>query len=93
MIDSLSKKLDVPDGIYLKIQNKLIKKLDQLRLIFCVFSSYPLGIINYYIKSPTLRLWYGLITGIILQYAMYGNGKSHSLSNTILPLFLFIFKN
>jgi hypothetical protein len=38
--------------------------------------TFPLGYINRFIKTPITRLWYGLITGVLLQYQMYGLSKS-----------------
>ncbi len=69
-----------------------------MRLILCIFSSYPLALLNYYIKSPTFRLWYGMLTWIILHYTMYGNIKQiffklkYSLRKKIHEIFLFIFR-
>ena len=54
-----------------------------------MLSSYPLGIINYYFKDPSLRLWYGLITGFSLQYMMYQNNSLHLVVATFLT-YLFI---
>jgi hypothetical protein len=38
--------------------------------------TFPIGYLNRYIKNTYLRLWYGLICGFILQYQMYGMGKT-----------------
>lgn len=46
-------------------------------MILLILSGYPLGLINYIFKNPTTRLWYGLVTGFILQYLMYGWGLIH----------------
>ena len=43
-----------------------------MKLVLVILSSYPLAMLNYQFKNPTLRLWYGLILGLILQYCMYG---------------------
>ena len=79
------------DIIYLKFHLILmyLKIIDQVRLIVCIFISYPIGIINYYINSSCLRLWYGFLTGIILQYFMYGYGmiiiiKINSIINILI---------
>lgn len=58
-------------------------------MVFCVLISYPIGVFNYYIKSATIRLWYGLITGIALQYTMFGNGKKLN----ILTFWIYNFDN
>ena len=56
--------------VYLRVSLYFIK--DQIRFIICMILTYPLGYINYYLTNPTLRLLYGLIPGLILQYFMYG---------------------
>jgi hypothetical protein len=61
MLTSISDSIGVPE--------------DQLRLLVLTLMGFPLGFINYMIKEPNLRMWYGLITGVILQYNMYGIGK------------------
>jgi hypothetical protein len=48
---------------------------DQLRIVFLILVSFVLGYINYFIKGRSFRLWYGLITGVILQVLMYQEGK------------------
>jgi len=59
--------------------NKLNSPLDQVTLIFCIFISFPLGLINYFITSPTIRLLFGLVTGITIQYFMYEEQVLHCL--------------
>ncbi len=54
-----------------------------------VLASYPLGLINYKIKSPLLRLYYGLIMGVVLQFTMYGWDILHLVFDTIIT-YLFI---
>ena len=56
--------------------------LDQFRLIFLILASYPVGLLNYKLKNATMRLWYGLITGVILQYFMYGWDLIHLVIDT-----------
>jgi len=55
----------------LPIASSLNSPLDQFILLICIFSSFPLGLINYFIKSPFIRLVYGLITGMALQFFLY----------------------
>lgn len=33
--------------------------------------TYPVGFINRYIKTPQMRLYYGLLTGMMLQYQLF----------------------
>lgn len=54
-----------------------------------MLSSYPIGLINYSLTNPKTRLWYGMITGLILQYLMYQNACIHIIIATI-GTYLFI---
>lgn len=51
---------------------------DQILLIAAICSSIPLGIFNYFLSNTTVRLVYGLIFGILLQYVLYGTGVIHA---------------
>ena len=48
-----------------------------------MLASFPLGLINYTLKNPTVRLWYGFITGFILQYLMYDVHIIHTIVATL----------
>lgn len=48
---------------------------DQFKLIITLTTSLILGFINMYLKGYSLRLYYGLITGMILQFYMFGLGS------------------
>ncbi len=37
----------------------------------------PISIVNYFFTNPKVRLLFGLITGLILQFLMYGWGIYH----------------
>ena len=50
---------------------------DQILLVGSVLSAIPIGLVNYLIKSPKLRLYYGLITGGFVSYSLYGTGTIH----------------
>ena len=54
-----------------------------------ILSSFPLSLVNYSLKNPTIRLWYGFLTGILLQYLMYGSDCIHLLLATTFT-YLFI---
>jgi hypothetical protein len=54
---------------------KYIYKVELINFVACMISTFPLGYFNRFIKNRTIRLYYGLITGLILQYYMYGVGK------------------
>ena len=57
-----------------------------------MLSSYPIGLLNYYLTNPTVRLWYGLLSGFLLQYLMYGFDCIHIiLATTLTYLFLLFF--
>jgi lysophospholipid acyltransferase len=56
-----------------------------------MISSYPLGVVNYFIRNPTWRLWYGLITGFVLQYLMYQNDCFHLVAATFLTYLFLVF--
>lgn len=51
--------------------------------------TYPLAFINRFIKNSTSRLLYGFITGLILQYQLYGLAIFHVCVAT-LNTYLFI---
>ncbi len=63
--------------------------LDQVILIFCILLSYPLGFINYFITDPKVRLIYGLTTGLLMQYFMYGTEIFHTWG-AILASYIYI---
>ena len=69
VISYISETLGFPEGKF------MVSSSDQLRYFICVFLTYPLSYVNYMITDPTLRLWYGLVPGLMLQYMMYGTGK------------------
>lgn len=85
MFDRLAEMLGTPEGniIFYKLY------LDQVRIIMLIFAGLPIGYINHFIKCPTKRLWYGLITGVILQFLMYRFECIHILSASIIT-YLFI---
>ena len=49
---------------------------DQARIMILILASYPLSIVNFQLKDPTVRLWYGFLSGLLLQYVMYGFRKN-----------------
>lgn len=61
---------------------------DQILLVVSVGASFPLGLINHCISNRTIRLWYGFIFGVLLQYSLYGSGIIHAF---IAALFTYIF--
>ena len=65
------------------IANLIDIPYDQIHLVASVGASFPLGIINHYIKNRTIRLWYGLIFGVLLQYSLYGSGIIHAFISAI----------
>jgi len=54
-----------------------------------MLASYPIGLFNYKLTNPTIRLWYGFLTGIILQYLMYQEQCIHIIAATF-ATYLFI---
>jgi lysophospholipid acyltransferase len=88
MLDKYAQFLGVPEGMN-KFLISIFYKLDQFRIILLMLASFPLGLINYSLKIPKIRLWYGLITGLILQYLMYKNAIIHTISATM-GTYLFI---
>jgi lysophospholipid acyltransferase len=58
-------------------------------MVILLLACYPIGLINYSLKNPTIRLWYGLLTGFLLQYLMYQNHCIHIIAATI-GTYLFI---
>ncbi|MCQ2819069.1 MAG: hypothetical protein MJ252_17545 [archaeon] len=65
---------------------------DQILLVLTMMSAMPLSIINHFLTNPKVRLWYGLITGIILQYFLYGSGIAHTgISSIVSYLFIKFF--
>jgi hypothetical protein len=60
--------LDLPFG-------KFIFILEQINLFMCLLITFPLAYINRFIETPNIRLIYGLVTGILIQFQMYGESK------------------
>jgi hypothetical protein len=61
---------------------------DQRRAVISFVSLLPLGWAFRYLKNPTIRLSYGLLFGVILQYFIYANSMLHVLIATIINLIL-----
>lgn len=61
MFDKISELVGVPE--------------DQVKLMSLILMSYPISIINFQLKDRLVRLWFGLLTGLWLQYIMYGYRK------------------
>lgn len=76
LVDSLGYTLDLP--------------APQVNLLVCMFFTFPLGYINRFIYNTKARLIFGLVTGIILQYQMFGIGKNLLLNLFKTLTFLFI---
>ena len=76
--------IKVRDILSTKIAKILGTPKDQITLILTILSIIPLSIINHFIKGKNSRLFYSLITGIYLQYSIYGNGIIHTLISTII---------
>lgn len=51
----------------------------------------PLGLINYMIKIPFIRLVYGFVSGILLCYSMYGYEIYHILIDCFVTYFFLKF--
>ena len=62
------------------IANIIGVPFDQFKLLLCSLLALPLGFLNYYITNPSIRLLYGFITGICIQYYMFGNQIIHMIS-------------
>jgi hypothetical protein len=67
-VSYLSETLDVP---FSKMSLLLTLLIGQMNFTISMFLTFPLGFINRYIKTPQMRLYYGLITGMMLQYQMF----------------------
>lgn len=52
----------------------MFKNIVLANFIFCMFLTYPIGFLNYYIDKPSMRMLYGFFSGVILQYQMYRFG-------------------
>ena len=63
--------------MYDRISSAIGIPTDQVKLLCCLLYIFPLGLINYALKSPFIRLVYGFITGILLMYYMYGYEVYH----------------
>jgi hypothetical protein len=61
----------------------------QVNFLVCMLLTYPLAFFNRFIKDSNSRLLYGLITGLILQYQLYGFAIFHVCIAT-LNTYLFI---
>jgi hypothetical protein len=56
------------------ISDTLDTSTSQINLVVCMLLSYLFGYVNRFINDPTKRLIFGLISGIFLQFQMYGPG-------------------
>lgn len=66
--------------------------IDQIALIGNIFITYILGLVNYLFKNPAVRLVYGLSTGLVMCFFMYGSDVIHLLVDTLVTyLFLALF--
>lgn len=60
---------------------------DQIKVLVCLYMIFPLGFINYYLTSPVIRLVYGLVSGILLSYYMYGFEIYHLFIDALVTYF------
>jgi hypothetical protein len=74
IVTALSNSLDTPFS-NITIINALYH-LDQINLLVCMLLSFPVGYFNRFVRGDKNRLYYGMITGMILQFQMYGISKS-----------------
>jgi hypothetical protein len=58
-------------------------------MLVCLLSAFPLGFCTRFFKNLNLRLMYGIIFGILLQYQMYELRMLH-LSIATINTYLFI---
>jgi lysophospholipid acyltransferase len=56
---------------------------DTIILMVCTFACFPLGLINYFIKSPFIRLVFGFVTGFSMQIFMYQGEAIHCLGAVV----------
>jgi hypothetical protein len=71
--------------------SKYFLNLDQFNLLITMMLSFPIGYINRYLKNNYIRLIYGLLTGILLQYQMFGSGIIHVVVATLNTYFFIHF--
>lgn len=64
---------------------------DQILLVLNIGAAIPLGLLNHKIKNPSVRLWYRLLTGLILQYGLYGLGIIHTCISSLFTYFFIQF--
>lgn len=74
--------------MYSSLSNLLGIPYDQAKFISCLFYIFPLGFLNYYIKNSLFRLLYGMISGFLLCFYMYGIGIIHLVVDS---LFTYVF--
>lgn len=57
--------------------------VDQIRFVCHLFYIFPIGYANRFIKDVQQRLIFGLITGLLLCYSMYGYTIYHLIIDTL----------
>ena len=81
--------MDVINSYLEELATTVNCNLEQVVLIFCIFVSFPIGLINYFIPFPFIRMVFGLSTGLFLQYFMYQGDMFHCIGASVFT-FLYI---
>lgn len=68
-IGKFGESFNIPFGIIALI-------LEQINILICMLLTFVLGYINRFIRNEKLRLIYSLLTGMTLQFYMYGYSKN-----------------
>ena len=85
MIDS------VMQPIYEKLVGLLLVPIDQIRFMLHLFYIFPFALLNYYINGKTPRLLYGLISGLLLCYNMYGYEIYHIFIDALVTHYFIVY--
>lgn len=66
---------------------------DQIRLLISILITFPMGIIFFSIKNPTVRMALGMTLGLLCQFFMYGLASLNLIVTTLACLCILSFSN
>ena len=84
MFDSLSQLLNFIESPLLLISERTSLPSDQIKLLFILLSSIPIGLVHKFIKGPLLRNLYSFSFGFLFQVFLFKTGVFNTLINCVL---------
>lgn len=79
------------DNLVHLISSNIGAPAEQVNLILIMLLAIPLSILNHFLTNPTIRLYYSLIFGVLLQYIIYGYNIIHTFLSSVITYLFIVF--